>query len=178
MRLPAQQAHARSARVFRVPCDTARLIAAINTANGLNAAVLRLAPLCTYSIQTPATANTGLPPITGNITLIGGARTTIRRDAAAPTSFRIAEVASGATLRVIRVNLRGGSIPMNGGAISNSGTLRLLRTTLLDNSATNGGAVSNEFGGDATISFSLIRDNNAGSVGGGGVLNFAKLTVL
>lgn len=53
MRLPAQQAHARSARVFRVPCDTARLIAAINTANGLNAAVLRLAPLCTYSIQTP-----------------------------------------------------------------------------------------------------------------------------
>lgn len=119
-----------------------------------------------------------MPPITGNITLIGGARTTIRRDAAAPTSFRIAEVASGATLRVIRVNLRGGSIPMNGGAISNSGTLRLLRTTLLDNSATNGGAVSNEFGGDATISFSLIRDNNAGSVGGGGVLNFAKLTVL
>jgi hypothetical protein len=88
------------ARTIIVPCTTPALVNAINTANALGTATVRLPANCTYNITTPATATDGLPVITRNITIVGGPGTTIRRDPTVATIFRIFEVAAGARLSV------------------------------------------------------------------------------
>lgn len=168
---------AAGARVIKVPCRTSALAAAITVANTPTGAVLRLAPGCTYSIATPAVAATGLPAITGNVTLAGGPRTVIRRDPAAATQFRILDIAAGATLRVAGLSLLNGSTTGLGGGIQNAGTVVLARTTLAGNTAGNGGGLANIAGATATVSRSLFTANNTTGVGGGGILNSGTLAV-
>jgi hypothetical protein len=165
-------------RVVKVPCSSAALAAAITAANALPGSVLRLAPGCTYSIATPATAATALPAITGNVTLVGGPRTSIRRDPAAATQFRILDVTAGATLRVAGLAILNGRTAALGGGIQNAGTLVLRQATLAGNAAGNGGGVANIAGATATISRSLLNANITTSIGGGGILNSGTLTVL
>src|SRR5262249_7792942 len=141
--------------VTRVPCDPGALISAIGTANGLPAATLRLAPHCIYDITTPAIAADALPIITGNITLVGGPSTSIRRAAMAPTGFRILEVAAGGTLHVAGIFILSGDTTGFGGGIQNAGTLELDRTTLSGNNAGNGGALANLAGARAVVSRSV-----------------------
>ena len=162
-------------RVVKVPCSAAALAAAITSANTVPA-VLRLSRNCTYSITTPATAATGLPTITGNVTLTGGPGTTIRRDpGAAP--FRILDVAAGGTLRVTGISITNGNIGGLGGGIQNAGTLVLRHVTMSGNRGSNGGAVANSAPGTATIFRSLLNANSTTGVGGGGFINFGMLTV-
>jgi hypothetical protein len=175
MASPAQSM-ASGTRVVKVPCSSAALAASITAAN-VSAAVLRLTAGCTYSITTPATATTGLPTITGNVTLVSGPRTAIRRDPAALTIFRILDVAVGGTLRVSGISILNGSTAGLGGGIQNAGTLVLRHTTLSGNAAGNGGAVANAAGATATISRSLLNANTTTGVGGGGFLNSGTLTV-
>jgi hypothetical protein len=162
-------------RVVKVPCSAAALAAAITSANTVPA-VLRLSRNCTYSIATPATATTGLPTITGNVTLLGGPRTTIRRDLGAAV-FRILDVAAGGTLRVTGIAITNGNIAGLGGGIQNAGTLVLRHVTMSGNRATNGGAVSNSAAGTATIFRSLLNANSTTGVGGGGFINLGTITV-
>ncbi len=172
----AAPATASGERVVRVPCSSAALATMINAANTAQA-VLRLAAHCTYSIVTPATANTGLPDITGTVTLAGGPGTTIRRDPSALTAFRVLNVAAGGTLRVAGISILNGSIAGLGGGVQNAGTLVLARTTLSGNSAGNGGGVANTAAGTATVSRSRLTANRTTSVGGGAIINFGKATV-
>lgn len=172
---PAQSSAA-TAHVVKVPCDTADLVAAITVANGTGG-VLRLAPHCTYTITTPATAATGLPAITGDVTLVGGRSTTIQRDPAVAALFRVLDVSAGARLRVAGITILNGNTAGMGGGIQNAGTLVLSHTTLSGNRAGNGGAVANLAGARATISHSLVTANATTGVGGGGVLNSGVLTV-
>ena len=159
-----------------VPCSTPALIAAINTANSDGSGTIRLASRCTYVLTSPAAAGRGpdgLPIINGNIRLIGGDTTTIRRAASAP-HFRIVEVAAGATLSLQRLDIAGGNadgtIPGNdtGGAILNSrGTIELVRTTVMDSVADSGAGISNG-SGQIEITRSLLRGNRTRTGGGGG----------
>jgi hypothetical protein len=165
-----------SARVVRVPCDSAALAAAITAANNPAGGVLRLAPRCVYTITTPATATTALPVITGADTLVGGRGTTIRRDPAA-VAFRILDVAAGGSLSVIGIAIFNGNTAGLGGGVQNAGRLVLSRTTLSGNGAGNGGAVANIAGARATISRSVLSANATTGVGGGGVINSGVMTI-
>ncbi|GGO62704.1 hypothetical protein [Nonomuraea cavernae] len=171
------QAMAGPARVLVVPCDAAALAAAIRAANGFGVARLLLAPYCLYNYATANAPGVALPVVTGDTTLVGGSNTRIRRDPSASEAFRVLEVASGATLRVQRVAILGGSTAGLGGGILNAGTVVLEQATLSGNSGSNGGAFANNAGAKATISRSRLNANSATSVGGGAIINFGTLTV-
>jgi hypothetical protein len=171
----ASPAQASGPRVVKVPCSAAALAAAITSANTVPA-VLRLSRNCTYSIATPAIAATGLPVITGNVTLVGGPRTMIRRDPGAAL-FRVLDVAASGTLRVTGISITNGNTAGLGGGIQNAGTLVLRHVTMSGNRAGNGGAVANAAGATATVSRSLLNANTTTGVGGGGAINSGTLTV-
>jgi hypothetical protein len=175
--LTSAPASAAVAPAVRVPCDEAALAAAINTANG-GGGILRLARNCIYSIITPATAATALPIISGNIRLVGGPGTTIRRDPAAATDFRILDIAVGGTLHVTGIAIKNGRTNGLGGAIQNAGTLGLEQTDLVGNRAGNGGGVANLAGARAVIVRTVLATNTTTGVGGGAILNSGDLTVL
>ena len=174
MASPAQSM-ASGPRVVKVPCSAAALAAAITSAN-IVSAVLRLSANCTYIITTPATATTGLPTITGNVTLVGVPGTVIRR-APGAALFRILDVAAGGTLRVTGIAITNGNTAGLGGGIQNAGTLALRHVTLSGNTAGNGGGVANAAGATATISRSILNANTTTGVGGGGLINSGRLTV-
>ncbi len=178
MTSPASAEAAHSARVVRVPCNSAALATAINTANGLGAATLRLASNCVYSITNPADPGVdGLPAITADVALIGGVSTTIRRDPAASTTFRVIDVASTGTLHARNLFIVGGVAPNDGGGILNNGIAVLSFVTLAGNRSTDfGGGFFNGTGATAQISDSVIKANAAG-LGGGGFDNAGRLTV-
>ncbi len=176
---PAAAAQAMTATpgVINVPCNTSALAAAITTANGGGAVVLALAGNCTYSNLTPATPSDGLPLITGHVALVGGANTVIRRSPGAITAFRILDVASGATLRVSDLSIRNGKTAALGGGIQNAGTLWVNKVTFIENTAGNGGALSNGAAATATLENATIEDNTTTGVGGGGIINSGLLTL-
>ncbi|WP_433176515.1 hypothetical protein [Actinoallomurus sp. CA-150999] len=174
---PPAQAMPGLAKVVNVPCDPDALVTAIRTANGIGVAQLLLAPNCVYNYTTANATDDALPIITGDITLVGGPGTKIRRDPAAPGAFRILEVASGATLHAQGIFVLGGSTAAVGGGILNAGTIVLERVYLAGNRAGNGGALANSPNANANISFSELNANEATGVGGGAILNFGTLTM-
>jgi hypothetical protein len=164
-------------KVMKVSCTPDALVTAIETANGIGSARLLLSPNCVYNYTTATAPGDALPIITGDIALEGGPNTTIRRDPTAPTTFRVLEVASGATLHVRGISILDGSTAAIGGGILNAGTVVLEQTILDGNRAGNGGAFGNTPGANATISLSRLNANSTTGVGGGGILNSGTLTV-
>ncbi|WP_433431393.1 hypothetical protein [Nonomuraea sp. CA-141351] len=173
----AVPAPAQAAKDVNVPCDPDALVTEIRTANGIGVARLLLATDCVYNYTTTADPGDALPIIRGDITLVGGSSTTIRRDPAAPDAFRLLEVASGATLHVQRISFVGGSAAGLGGGILNAGTVVLDQIIMAGNHAGNGGAFANNVAANATISGSVLNENSTTSVGGGAILNFGTLTM-
>jgi hypothetical protein len=179
------------------------LIAAINEANGTPGEhVINLEP-GSYTLQTvdnPSLGGNGLPVITGSIRIQATAEdvpTTIERDVNAPP-FRIFEISAGGELTLVGLIIQRGSTPLGGaairnsgvtslqdilvrdsrtnanGAISNVGTLFVIRTIIADNDGGHeGGGIDNR--GDAVVENSSIARN--GSTDGGGVLNHGSLIV-
>ena len=164
-------APAGAAGVLRVPCGAVALAEAISAANTSPGRVLRLAPRCVYDVATPATAATGLPVITGDVTLLGGPATTIRRNPAA-VAFRLFDVAAAARLRMAGVSVLNGLTAGLGGGVQNAGRLVLSQVTMAGGNAADGGAIAGLAGSRTTASRTVIRQNTAGSVGGGGMVNF------
>jgi hypothetical protein len=160
------------ARTITVPCSTPALVNAINTANALGTAIVRLSANCTYTITTPATAIDGLPVITRNITIVGGPRTTIRRDPTVAAVFRIFEVAAGARLSVAGIfilNGNSGAASSGGGILTNTNSILVLdRVTMSGNTASAGGAVA-VVAGRAAISRSVFTANSAINFAGGAI---------
>jgi hypothetical protein len=171
---------AAEAKGIAVPCSTPALVNAINRANTFTAATVRLSPKCIYTISTPATATDGLPVITGNVTILGGPSTTIRRDPALPptATFRVLEVATGARLAVKGIFILNGRSNSLGGAILDNGTLVLNRVTISGNTASDGGAIAIVTGATATVSRSIISTNQATNIGGGGIVSIGTLTLI
>jgi hypothetical protein len=167
------QASARQSFVA-VPCGAAALAAAITAANAAPA-VLRLAPFCTYLLTA------ALPQVTGDIILLGGRATTIKRDPATP-DLRLLDVAAAGRLHVRGITLlNGGTTTAPGGGVRNAGTLILDRVTLSGNTAlnNNGGGLENT--GSALVAHSLLAANAsrgaAGDRDGGAIHNDGTLTV-
>jgi hypothetical protein len=170
---PAQAAK----KQVSVPCSSPALAAAITAANAsLIQTTLHLAANCTYNIVTPATAADALPIITGNVRLVGGPSTSIRRDPAA-VGVRLLEVAVAGTLRIDGIFLLNGASATTGGAIANAGALTLNQVTASGNTAvTSGGAVDNAVTGRALIFRTVINNNTATAGPGGAVNNAGSLT--
>lgn len=160
------------AQTIVVPCSTPALVNAINTANTRATATLRLSANCTYNITTPATVIDGLPVITRNLTIVGGPRTTIRRDPSVAAIFRVFEVAAGARLSVAGIfilNGNSGAASSGGGILTNTNSILVLdRVTMAGNAASAGGAVA-IVAGRAAISRSVFTANSAINFGGGAI---------
>ncbi len=162
----------------RVGCTAGALRSAVTEANEQGAATIRLSPRCTYGFTTPSGKIAALPQITGDVTLIGGPSTAIRRDPAATAAFGVIDVAAGATLHARGISVQNGDAT-SGGGINNAGTVFLDHITLTGNNATiaDGGGFSNTTAGSrAEISHSLITANMAS--GGGGIANSGRLTLV
>lgn len=161
-----------------VPCAVSSLISAISTANTAPAGgSITLASGCVYTLTSAnntTDGGTGLPVITGHVSVTGSA--TIARSAAAGTAaFRIFDVASGGSLALNSVTLSNGLADdgvNGGGAIFSRGSLTVTRATFSGNSSpamtgTSGGAINS--GGSLTVSLSTFTGNTAQE--GGGIFN-------
>jgi len=167
-------AQASVARQSVVPCSSSALVAAIQQANSAPSTAIVLSRGCNYVLTAAAATGDGLPPITGNVVIIGSGGTTISRSSA--TAFRIIEVAAGGRLSLANVTVANGRTADKGGGIRDSGTLALRGVRLTGNSAGNGGGgLAVESGARAAVSFSLLAGNDGGA--GGGILSFGQLTV-
>jgi hypothetical protein len=165
-----------ASRVIAVPCDTASLIAAIDSANTVPVS-LRLAPHCVYTLTDQ------LPDISGDVALLGGPATAIR---AGVPGFRILNVLTPGILHARGIALQNATItgPAVGAGIHNEGTLFLDFVTVEGNTATltlGGGGLANENTGRAFIADSVFRGNTEtanGFGGGGAIFNLARLTLV
>ncbi len=172
----------------RVPCSgtgggTPGLIAAIKTANLRGGGSIQLAPNCTYTLvkaDNRTDGGNGLPVLRQPITISGGPSTAIARASTTGTpTFRIAEVAEGATANITGVKIIGGRLlgdAGQGGGILNEGDIGLLdNDSFWSNSAAFGAAVAN-IGTIGSLSNSTFAANTAGN--GGGLINIGTITNL
>ena len=157
-----------------VPCSSSALVAAIQQANSARFATLVLSRGCNYVLTSAAATGDGLPPITGNLVILGTGGTTISRSAT--TGFRIVDVAPGGTLTLANVTVANGNGPGTGGGILDNGNLVLRGVRLTGNTAPDGGGLFVGLGGRATVSSSLIAGNTAPALGGG-ILDEGGLTL-
>ena len=179
--------HAVQAKTFHCGAgDGPCLINAINTANANGQTnMIRLAA-GTYTLTAvdneSAFSPNGLPVITSPLTITGqGAETTIIERAAGAPSFRFFMVAANGILSLKRLTLAGDDNPIPGtaGAIANSGTLTVTRSTIRDFNVFSSGAIANS--GTLTVIRSTIRDNGAafdgGIVNSGGTITITNSTI-
>ena len=185
---PSHRSTSRRGLPFPTASTVRELIADINYANKVGGAVtIRLAPGTTFNLKrvnNTTDGGNGLPVIGGTkpvaLTIIGNGATIkrtalISRYSIVKNPFRLFDVASGASLTLDQVTLKGGGTG-DGGAILNRGTLNLINScTLSGNHAGSGGGIAN-VGGIVTISDdSVMTGNSAGS--GGGIHNSEGGTV-
>jgi predicted outer membrane repeat protein len=149
-----------------VPCSSSALVAAIQQANTAGPVTLLLSGGCTYALTSAVNASDGLPPITGNVTVIGSGGTTISR-AATAGGFRIFDVAPGGRLTLANLTVANGSTDSVGGGVLDQGTLALRGVRLTGNNAVNGGGLFVLGSGRATASSSEFAGNSATNLGGG-----------
>ena len=169
-----------------VPCSgtgggAPGLVAAVNAANLHGGGTIRLAANCTYTLvkaDNETNGGNGLPVLTAPITIAGGPATTLARASAVGTpTFRIAEIAEGATVSITGVGIEGGLLlgdDGQGGGILNEGTLGLLDDdSFSSNSATFGAGLAN-IGTIGTLTNSTFTANTAGN--GGGLVNIGTIS--
>ena len=155
-----------------IACTTADLIAAINSANATpGGATITLATACAYTLTAANNSTdgaTGLPVITGNVSIAGSGATITRSAANGTPTFRIFDVAGSGTLTVDSLTISNGLMSSNGSiggaGIYNHGTLSVSRSTFTGNSSpspngVSGGAISNS--GNLTVTTTTFTNNRA-----------------
>ena len=174
-----------SASAATVSCDTPSLISAITTANGTpGGGTLVLTTGCVYTLASTNNATdggTGLPVITGNVTVQGEGGAITRSTATGVPAFRIFDVASGGSLTLNSLTLSNGLAnngQQGGGAIFSHGTLAVTAGTFTNNSSpattgTSGGAIDSS--GTLTVTTSTFSANTAQE--GAGIMNQNSATV-
>jgi hypothetical protein len=163
-------------------------INAVNTTGGSNTiALVAGTTFALTAVNDTTHGATGLPQIaaTDNLTILGNGATIARSTALGTPSFRLFDVASGASLSLSSLTLQGGlafgsGVAAEGGAIYNQGILNLSGVTVQNNvaqgaegglnlpgqSAAGGGIYS---AGVLTLQASSIQNNQAiGGQGGQG----------
>jgi hypothetical protein len=167
------------------PCTVAGLVAAIKTANGVTAgATVTLPSGCVYTLSTVRNATdggTGLPVITGKVTIQGNGDTIRRSAVAGIPAFRILDVGPAGHLTLNSVTLSNGLANngvQGGGAIFSHGVLSVTGSTFTGNSSpaatgTSGGGIDSS--GTLTVTTSTFTGNTAQE--GGGIFNQKTATV-
>lgn len=172
-----------------VLCTETSLVNAINAANAAGGETLALVPFCTYQLTSAhgsgPTGPVGLPPITTPITLLGMG-VTISREPSAPP-FRVLQVQGAANvpgtkgeLSVVGITVRGGSAvsPFPGGGISNlGGSVSLLTSAVIGNTAVAGGGIYTD-NGTVSLTASSVTGNTAVASGGGIYVNSGGAVLL
>jgi hypothetical protein len=161
-----------------VPCSASALVTAISQANSAGTATLVLARGCHYVLTSAAVVSSGLPPVTGSVTLLGGRGTQISRGPMAPP-FRILQVAPGGALTLVGITVANGELAGAsgfGGGILDQGTLVLRNARLTGNTnGGTGGGLYVDHGAQATISGSELDGNTGGT--GGAMYSDGALTI-
>ena len=133
---------------------------------GLDTLVLPVRSI--FSLNLPeGGAYNGLPVFTSEI-VIQGNGSTIRRDPAAPTAFRIVAVANGSKLTLQSTTISGGGVEYSEGGgihVDGGGTLALVESTVSGNGANYGAGIYNS--GTVTLTRSTLSGNGASDFGGG-----------
>jgi hypothetical protein len=116
-----------------------------------------LAANCVYTFAAPPKLNDAFPPITGDMSIVGGPNTVIRRDPAAASSFRLFSVNAGA---IPTLTLEHGNSTGLGGAVSNLGTTMVRDSSVTLNVGGAGGGLST---GNANVAIdnSDVSNNKA-----------------
>jgi hypothetical protein len=133
-----------------------------------------------YEVNNSTYGPTGLPVITGVITIEGQGSTIVRASSA--PEFRIMAVTGELTLNETTVrggvaSRDGGEASFRGGGLINFGLFTLTNSTITGNAAHyGGGGVANSGRGTLTITNSTIAGNST-DYGGGGVLNSGTVTI-
>jgi hypothetical protein len=195
-----------------ITCTKASLIAAITTANKASGGGTVTLPSGCTVILTAANnttdGGTGLPVITGKVTITGNGATIKRSTATGTAAFRIFDVASSGRLTLTSVVLSNGLADdgqNGGGAVNSHGTLVVNGSTFTGNqspatSGTSGGAIASSgqltittstFSGNlameggavfneniATITQTTFSDNIATIYGGGGIVSASGTTTI
>ncbi len=173
------------ANAATVSCATPSLISAIATANGTSGGgTVVLATGCVYTLESAnntTEGGTGLPLITGNVTIQGAGATITRSSATGVPAFRLFDVANGGSLTLNSLTLSNGLAnngQQGGGAIFSHGTLAVTAGTFTNNSSpatsgTSGGAIDST--GTLTVDTSTFSGNTAQE--GGGIMNQNIATV-
>ncbi|MGA8665257.1 MAG: choice-of-anchor Q domain-containing protein [Candidatus Dormiibacterota bacterium] len=152
-----------------ITCSSASLIAAITTANKSGGTVT-LGSACTIVLtaaNNTTDGGTGLPVITGKMTIAGNGATIERSTATGTPAFRIFDVASGGKLTLDSVVLSNGLADdghSGGGAVNSHGALVVSGSTFSGNqspalSGTSGGAIASS--GSLSITTSTFSGNVA-----------------
>jgi len=155
-----------------ISCSTPTLISAISAANSqIGGGTVTLASGCVYTLTTvnnSTDGGTGLPVITGAVTIAGNGATITRSTAAGTPTFRIFDVATSGNLTLDSLTLSNGLLASNGSTggagIYNHGTLAVSGSTFSGNSSpspngVSGGAISNS--GQLTVTTSTFTGNTA-----------------
>ena len=162
-----------------VPCSSSALAAAISQANSARFAALVLSRDCTYVLTTAAAGRDGLPPVTGNLLILGSGGTTISRSPSAGL-VRIFHVAAGGRLTLANLTVRNGNAGNEpGSGILDDGTLVLRNVRLTGNGdgGGSGGGLAVLDGAQATVSFSRLDDNQTVRGTGGAIENAGDLVI-
>ena len=167
------------ANAATVSCDVPSLIAAISTANVTpGGGTVTLASACVYTLTQADNATdggTGLPVITGNVTIQGNGATIARSALTGVPAFRLLDVASTGSLTLNTLTLSNGLANdgvNGGGAVYSHGSLSVAASTFTGNSSpattgTSGGAINSS--GTLTVTTSTFSGNSAQE--GGGIFN-------
>jgi len=178
-------AAAQPALAATIPCTVPGLVLAITTANGTpGGGTVTLASGCTYTLtaaNNSTDGGTGLPVITGKVTVQGSGATITRSTAPGTAAFRVFDVATAGSLTLSSLTLSNGLASngvQGGGAIYSHGTLSVSGSTFSGNSSpattgTSGGAINSS--GTLTVTTSTFTGNTAQE--GGGIFNQKTATI-
>ena len=151
----------------------------------------------TFAVTGTITLAAALPPIAGDVTIIGPGSAVLAVSGA--SSFRVLKIAPAVTASISGLTISNGNAPADGrteyggGGIYNEGTLTVTNSTFSNNAAFgNGDGFGPALGGGGiynwgtlTVTNSTFSGNSAfasgldmdAELGGGGILNSGKLTV-
>ena len=119
---------------------------------------------------------TPLPAISNSVAIMGPGAANLTVYRSGSRSFRVFSIDPRTNVSISGLTLAGGAGSGNGGAIDNSGFLRINNATIMTSSAQDGGGIANETGGVLTIVQAIVTGNSA-TQQGGGVFNRGLLIV-